>query len=255
MTNPWEENKEEKRKLLDKKIKITFKLKNLLSITFIILIFIIGILIGIRLNKNPLEEGLDLDENQSITTQPSLNTSANSLEDTETITNDTNNTSTGELINNENSTTTNTTNTNTTTNSSSQTGNSTGCPNASYVSNYNNVFLDVRGVEYEWHDTWGKITKVMFTITNSEEGIIQPVKFTYYLDGYQNQDPPYTKEEKLLSSHQSLCPGQEVEAAFLSEYLYNQAVIDPEQAVLVLTLLDDDGGLIKETSQTLDLTE
>lgn len=55
------------------------------------------------------------------------------------------------------------------------------------ITTYNKVSFAIQSVSVEWHDTWGKITTLQFTIKNNEEGTILPDHFSMVVEGYPDE--------------------------------------------------------------------
>ncbi len=61
-------------------------------------------------------------------------------------------------------------------------------PQGSLVTDYRKVALSLNDVTVDWHDTWGKITQLKYTIKNNEEGYIKPDHFIMLVEGYDDLD-------------------------------------------------------------------
>lgn len=64
-----------------------------------------------------------------------------------------------------------------------------------YSGPYKKVSIDVRGIDFEWKETWGKMLGFTYSIKNDEEGTILPGYFTVILEGYKDQDRRATLPE------------------------------------------------------------
>ena len=55
------------------------------------------------------------------------------------------------------------------------------------ITDYNSVALAISDVEFDWKGTWGKITKLKYTIKNNEDGTIKPEYITLRVEGYPDE--------------------------------------------------------------------
>ena len=65
------------------------------------------------------------------------------------------------------------------------------------VDTYKNVKVQVNNVEVEWKETWGKITKLRYSITNNEDGTILPSHFLVMVEGYKDAEKEAYLDDEL----------------------------------------------------------
>jgi hypothetical protein len=54
------------------------------------------------------------------------------------------------------------------------------------ITEYTSVTISLNGIETDWHETWGKITDISYTIINGEVGKIKPEYFIMRVQGYDD---------------------------------------------------------------------
>ena len=79
-------------------------------------------------------------------------------------------------------------------------------PAETVITTYSKVAVSLNDVIEEWKETWGKITKIDFTIKNNEAGTVQPDYFIMHVEGYDDIDkkiplPPSAKNIKAGQSY------------------------------------------------------
>ncbi len=79
------------------------------------------------------------------------------------------------------------------------------------ITSYSKVALALNDVSIDWKTTWGKITKIDYTIKNNEEGTIEPAYFKMLVEGYDD----YEKKITLPLSSKSIKAGQSYNANIL----------------------------------------
>jgi len=108
------------------------------------------------------------------------------------------------------------------------------------ITKYSSVTLEINTFIKEWHETWGKITKMEYTITNNEEGTIKPDYIIMTLEGYPDWEKKIIlpANSKLIKSHQSLSTSVVVPQG----YAYNPINCGDVTSVdITLTLYDATG--------------
>src|SRR3989344_5104759 len=102
---------------------------------------------------------------------------------------------------------------------------------------YKNVDIEVRGVEVEWMDTWGKLNGFTYSIKNNEAGTILPSYFLVMMEGYKDQEKVATlaEEQQTVKSRQI----QSGTIALDKSFNYNEATAGNLENVQVNVILFD----------------
>ncbi|MBU0459595.1 MAG: hypothetical protein KKH52_04140 [Nanoarchaeota archaeon] len=122
------------------------------------------------------------------------------------------------------------------------------------VTTYSKVELEFQDITADWKNTWGKITKVKYKITNGELGTIKPDHFIMIVDGYTEDFEQ--KTIPLPISSQTIRSGTAVStlANVPSGFAYSPIEVgDINNAIITLQLYDVSGNLIDAKSKPFDL--
>ncbi|MBR9683211.1 hypothetical protein GOV03_01605 [Candidatus Woesearchaeota archaeon] len=86
------------------------------------------------------------------------------------------------------------------------------------ITDYSKVSFAISAVKVEWHDTWGKVTDLVYTIKNSEEGTIKPDHFMMMVEGYTDEsskkDVPLPLPSQTVRSKTSVSSSTQVPGGF-----------------------------------------
>ncbi|MBW2963539.1 hypothetical protein KY306_02065 [Candidatus Woesearchaeota archaeon] len=119
------------------------------------------------------------------------------------------------------------------------------------TSNYKNVGLVIREFDLKWYDDWGKIEKIYYTISNDEDGTIQPKTFEFIMEGYED----YPKIINVPSLDQSIPKGKTFDGVVDFVFTYNQNTVDPKSVLIQLKLIDDSNNTMISIQKPFDLTK
>lgn len=76
------------------------------------------------------------------------------------------------------------------------------------LTSYSKVALSLNDVSYDWKETWGKITKIDYTIKNNEAGTVEPSYLIMLVEGYDTTENMIRKKISLPLSGQTIKAGQ-----------------------------------------------
>jgi len=117
--------------------------------------------------------------------------------------------------------------------------------------NYKNVGLLIKDFDLKWYDDWGKIEKIYYTISNDEDGTIQPKTFEFVMEGYE--DYPKIIDVPLLD--QNIPKGKTFDGVVDFVFTYNQNTVDPNSALVQLKLIDGSNNTMISIQKPFDLTK
>lgn len=105
------------------------------------------------------------------------------------------------------------------------------------ITSYSTVALALNDVSIDWKTTWGKITKVDYTIKNNEDGTIEPAYFKMMVEGYDD----YEKKIPLPLSSKSIKAGKSYSANILipQGFSYSESATGNLESVDVTLILYD----------------
>jgi hypothetical protein len=75
------------------------------------------------------------------------------------------------------------------------------------LTSYSKVAVSLNDVKYDWKGTWGKITKIDYTIRNNEEGTVKPYYLIMLVEGYDTEDNMIKKKISIPLSGQTIKAG------------------------------------------------
>jgi len=113
------------------------------------------------------------------------------------------------------------------------------------ITKYSKVALAINDVEFDWKGTWGKITKLKYTIKNNEAGTIKPDYIQIEVEGYP--DDGSKKKAPLPPSSKTVKSGTKVSstAAVTGGFSYSElSAGDLSDVVITASLFDADGKLM-----------
>jgi len=119
------------------------------------------------------------------------------------------------------------------------------------ITDYNKVILNLNDISIDWKTTWGKITRLEYSIKNSEEGIIKPDYFLMVVEGYDFEKkvelPAGSKEIKAKTTISSA-------ATVLNGFGYNELNTgDLTSVEITLSLYDSSDTLMAATTKPFNL--
>ena len=120
------------------------------------------------------------------------------------------------------------------------------------VTDYNNVALTLENVEYNWMDTWGKMTGLELTIINSEDGTIQPDELWMSVKGYDD----FEKQVMLPIDFTNIPSGKGYSSILPIKggFAYSKADAgDLTNVQISLRLLDQKGNLVTTAIKNVDV--
>lgn len=209
--------KPQRESLMDKEVHLRINPKQLMRIGLVVIV-LMGVFFLGRLSANNFElTGLATSEAQTVEAEPSIEAKTATVQEDEKL-------SPGEA-------------------SALEPTNEQELPTTEevkesiYSGPYKKVSIDVRGIDFEWKDTWGKILGFTYSIRNDEEGTIQPSYFLVMLEGYKDQD----RRATLSEVNQKVKPGQ-IQAGTITlekSFNYNEATAGNLDSVKVSVILFD----------------
>ena len=110
------------------------------------------------------------------------------------------------------------------------------------ITDYNSVALAINEVQFDWKGTWGKITKLKYTIKNNEGGTIKPEYITIMVEGYPEEGS--MKKAPVAPSSRSVKSKTAVSsvAAVTGGFSYSKTEIGDLSDVIVTAVLYDASG-------------
>ncbi len=122
------------------------------------------------------------------------------------------------------------------------------------VTEYNVVELTLKDVKIDWKTTWGKVTRLEYSIKNNEDGTIKPEYFLMSMEGYGDYEKevplPYTS--KKIPAHSSASSM----ATIISGFSYSELSCgDLTNVKIVLSLYDINDTLMDSYEKEFNLQE
>ncbi len=124
--------------------------------------------------------------------------------------------------------------------------------NETIITKYTKVNLELINANVEWKETWGKVMRIGYRISNNEAGTIKPAKLEMLMEGYED----LTKEITLPASAKIIKAGQSYAGInpLVSGFAYaSKATGDLATVKITLVLKDAKGIIIATTSKDMDL--
>ena len=75
------------------------------------------------------------------------------------------------------------------------------------LTSYSKVAVSLNDVKYDWKGTWGKITRIDYTLRNNEEGAVKPTYLIMLVEGYDTEDNMIKKKISIPLSGQTIKAG------------------------------------------------
>jgi hypothetical protein len=120
------------------------------------------------------------------------------------------------------------------------------------VTEYNNVEFTLENVEFDWMDTWGKMTGLELTIINNEDGTIQPDELWMSVKGYDD----FEKEVMLPLDFTNIPAGKGYSSILPIKggFAYSKADAgDLSNVQISLRLLDKKGNVVISEVETVNI--
>jgi len=125
------------------------------------------------------------------------------------------------------------------------------------ITTYSRVSLSLEGINIEWKETWGKMTKISYKIVNKEAGTVQPSYFIMLVEGYDAGENKIEKRIDLPKNSQSIKSMKAVSsvATIPGGFSYSQLETGDLTAVqITLQLYDSADVLITTVNKNMDLS-
>ncbi len=124
------------------------------------------------------------------------------------------------------------------------------------LTSYSKVALSLNDVKYDWKGTWGKITKIDYTIKNNEEGTVKPSYLIMLVEGYDTEENIIKKKISVPLSGQTVKAGEiYTQISNVPQgFAYNQITAgDLADVRITLTLYDSADKLMGQFSGGFNL--
>ncbi|MBS3123052.1 hypothetical protein J4437_00295 [Candidatus Woesearchaeota archaeon] len=121
-----------------------------------------------------------------------------------------------------------------------------------YITKYSKVSIALTSVRKEWKTTWGKITDLVLTIKNGEEGPIKMSHLMMEVEGY----PDFEKKVPLPVSLQKIVAGKTLSTSVRipQGFAYNEGSVGDLNSVdITLTLFDTNGKEVTKVTAAMSL--
>lgn len=109
------------------------------------------------------------------------------------------------------------------------------------LTSYSKVAISLNDAIYDWKGTWGKITKIDYTIKNNEAGTVKPSYLIMLVEGYDTTENMIRKKISVPLSGQTIKAGQAYNqvANVPQGFAYNKITAgDLNDVRITLTLFD-----------------
>lgn len=116
-------------------------------------------------------------------------------------------------------------------------------PEEPIITTYTKVAVAINDVDFDWKETWGKITKVDYTIKNTEAGTIKPDHLGMLVEGYDDFEKkiPLPLSSKTIKAGESGSSKVQVPQGFS----YSEVTAgDLTEVVITFTLYDVDNKIM-----------
>jgi len=125
--------------------------------------------------------------------------------------------------------------------------------NEPIITTYSRVSLSIEGVNIDWKETWGKITKLSYKIVNKEAGTVKPSYFLMIVEGYDDYDKriDLPKNSQIIKSMKSVSSVATIPDGFSYSQLETG---DLATVQITLQLYDANGVLITAVNKNMDLS-
>ena len=120
------------------------------------------------------------------------------------------------------------------------------------LTTYSKVALAITDVSFDWKGSWGKITKLKYTIKNNEEGTVKVNHMGLLVEGYEDLEKkaPIPPSSRKLKSKTAVSSTANVEGGFS----YSKVTAgDLADVVLVINLYDPDGKIVTSFKKGFNL--
>ena len=125
------------------------------------------------------------------------------------------------------------------------------------ITTYSKVSLSLSGINIEWKETYGKMTKISYKIVNKEAGTVQPSYFIMLVEGYDTGEDKIEKRIDLPKNSQSIKSMKAVSSVATIENGFSYSVLetgDLASVQITLQLYDAAGVLITTVNKNMDLS-
>jgi len=122
------------------------------------------------------------------------------------------------------------------------------------ITTYNKVALAITDVQFDWKETWGRITKLKYTIKNNEDGTVKPEYITIMVEGYPDEGS--MKKAPLAPSSRTIKSKTAVSsvAAVTGGFSYSDSSAgDLSDVTIVASLYNADGILMGTYTKSFNL--
>ncbi len=120
------------------------------------------------------------------------------------------------------------------------------------LTTYSKVALAITDVSFDWKGSWGKITKLKYTIKNNEEGTVKVNHMGLLVEGYEDLEKkaPIPPSSRKLKAKTAVSSTANVEGGFS----YSKVTAgDLADVVLVINLYDPDGKIVTSFKKGFNL--
>ncbi len=124
--------------------------------------------------------------------------------------------------------------------------------NETIITKYSKVSLELINANVDWKETWGKVVRVGYRVSNNEAGTIKPAKLEMLMEGYED----LYKEVTLPASAKTIKAGQSYAGTnpLVSGFSYTSKMAgDLATVKITLVLKNANGIIIATTSKDMDL--
>lgn len=121
------------------------------------------------------------------------------------------------------------------------------------VTTYAHVNVALEKVYVDWHDGWGKIKGVEFSLLNNEAGTVKPNYIEISLPDYEDR----IKQSEMKDTQMTVTSGETLlaDVAIDGGYSYSNTVVDTQNAMFTLAVFDAQGNLMASLHQAVNLEE
>lgn len=120
------------------------------------------------------------------------------------------------------------------------------------LTTYSKVALAITDVNFDWKGSWGKITKLKYTIKNNEEGTVKVDHMGLLVEGYEDLEKkaPIPPSSRKLKAKTAVSSTANVEGGFS----YSKITAgDLNDVILTINLYDPDGKIVTSFKKGFNL--
>lgn len=120
------------------------------------------------------------------------------------------------------------------------------------LTTYTKVALAITDVSFDWKGSWGKITKLKYTIKNNEEGTVKVAKMGLLVEGYEDLEKkaPIPSSSRKIKAKTAVSSTANVEGGFSYSAVTAGDLTD---VVLTINLYDPDGKIVTSFKKGFNL--